>query len=268
MLRQLYFISHKGFIKGGSTRPVLIEAKNDEGEIGQYVLKIYNKSNEFENFATSKEFISCHLASEFDLWTPDYFVIEIIPDFVQELFSEDELKNLHFGYHFCTNFIPGCLPYNTNAPNKFLKGYDFANVFSFDFLILNSDRGGFRNKPNILIKDENFYLIDHELTFPFNSNVNSSGGSYEKSDFYNQTNVYSMSMHIFHHIMQKKRDEPHLFDEFEYHLLKLKLNKLEELFQDFGKFRILNDGLEGLISYLLWCKNNKYLIKTLFGKLN
>jgi hypothetical protein len=31
-------------------------------------------------------------------------------------------------------------------------------------MIFNSDRGGYRNKPNLLVDEDGFILIDHELT--------------------------------------------------------------------------------------------------------
>ena len=42
-----------------------------------------------------------------------------------------------------------------------------ANVYAFDNLLRNLDRGGFRKKPNLLVRDDSFLLIDHEQIFPF-----------------------------------------------------------------------------------------------------
>jgi hypothetical protein len=54
-----------------------------------------------------------------------------------------------------------------NLSSLSLKGYDIGTVFAFDYLIWNLDRGGFGNKPNILVNDDGFLLIDHELILPF-----------------------------------------------------------------------------------------------------
>ncbi|MGJ8760349.1 MAG: HipA family kinase [Polaribacter sp.] len=267
MLKKLDFISQKGIIDGGTTKPVIIEAINEKNEIGQYVVKIFTKKHERDNFSTSKEFISSFLASEFDLNTPEYFVINIKKEYVSTIFTEEQIEEREFGYHFCTKFIPGCLPYNLNAKNYFLKGYDYENIFSFDCLMLNNDRGGYRKKPNLLIKNQDFYLIDHELTLPFYSNPNGQRASYDVKTYFAQSRHFNMSTHIFYHFLKNKKNKNQLFHEFNLNLNQLNLSQIENLFKDFTKFNIRNDGTNGLCDYLLWCKSNNYVMNTLTKKI-
>lgn len=266
MLNKLHFISHTGFIDGGGTKPVKIEAVDKDNNIGQYVVKIFKKKHEYEAFATSKEFISSFLASEFDLLTPEYFVIKIKKDYVADLYDDEELKELHFGYHFCTKLIEGSLPFNSNAKNHFLLGYDHANIFSFDYLMLNFDRR--RIKPNMLIKNDDIYIIDHEITLPFYSIPGGQKTEYTKNTFFSQTNSFNMSSHVFYHIMKKEKDKSYLFFEFEENLKRLNLSKIEILFEFFTKFNISNDGVSGLCDYLTFCRSNRYLIKSLTTKIS
>lgn len=268
MLNQIYFISQKGFIEGGSTRPILIEANNDKGEIGNYVLKLFKKTHEQENFSTSKEFIASFLASEFDLSTPNSFVIEVKKNFLADLFNEEDIdiNEFDFGFHFCTEFIPGCSTFNPYGPNNFLKKWDFANIFSFDFLLLNTDRD--RRKPNLLLKKDDFYVIDHELTLPFYTKPGGNPSNYNKKTFYSVTNSFNVSSHIFYHFMKKEKNNLSVFDEFELNLNKISFKKIQYMFDDFNKFSILNDGINGLTDYLIWCKTNNYILNTLHKKLN
>jgi hypothetical protein len=267
LLKEIDFISQKGIIQGGTTKPVLIEAANEKNEIGQYVVKIFTKNHEKDNFSTSKEFISSLLASEFELNTPEYFVVKMKKEYVLDIFNEDEINQRQFGYHFCTEFIPGCFPYNVNTKNYFLKGYDYENVFSFDCLMLNNDRGGYRRKPNLLIKNQDFYLIDHELTLPFYSRPQGQKATYNVETYFAQTRHFNMSTHIFYHFLKNTKNKKHLFHEFELNLNQLNLSRIEDLFKDFTKFNIINDGTNGLFDYLMWCKSNNYLMNTLSKKI-
>ena len=265
LLNKIKFITQRGFIEGGSTKPILIEAVNNQDEIGQYVLKLFTKDQEQKNFSTSKEFISSLIASEFDVNSPECFVVQLHKSYVIDLYSEQELKNYDFNYHFCTKFIDGCVTFNPNSHNKFLSKYDFANVFAFDFLVLNMDRE--RRKPNLLIKDDDFYVIDHELTFPFYSRPRGVLENHTKQVFYSQMNAFNVSSHIFYHFMKKQNKDESCFNEFEDNLRRLNFNKIQELFKDFSIFNILNEGINSLTDYLLWCKRNNYVIDLLRKKI-
>lgn len=190
--------NYEGIIKGGSSKPILITAFNEAGIEKPYVMKTYKKKFVSENYSVAKEILILELAKEFDLPVPDYGIVKIDNEDLMEFYSKENVALLDEGYKFCTEYQEGFVIMSTIASPSFLKGYEIENLFAFDNLILNVDRGGFRNKPNLLLRDEEMLLIDHEQTFPF---IN----SFEKADlnYYSVFNNYYCNNHIFWAVLKK-----------------------------------------------------------------
>jgi hypothetical protein len=262
-LTELNLVSIKNIQKGGSTMPLIIEAEDKYSNISFYVLKLYKKKYVNQNFSVAKEILVSEIAKEFDLPVPEYGIINFDHKLLLNFFNSDYIELLDTGYKFCSKLIDGVFIYNPNTKNKFLNSYDLENVFAFDNIIFNTDRGGFRNKPNLLVNDDNFVLIDHEQTFPFysdsiNSNIN----------HWNNFSAYYYRNHVFYEQLKKIRNESYLFDEFQMSLNSFNLNIFGSIFAELDYFNIRNIGKLDIFNYFEWLKtNNNKVVKILNDRL-
>lgn len=262
-IKELKLVGIRGEQKGGSTRPLIIDAEDENGVIASYVLKIYNKRSINQNFAVAKEIMITELAKKFNLPVSDYGVINFDHHYLSPFFDGNYIDSLDTGYKFCSKLIEGVVIFNPAIKNNFLEDYDLENVFAFDNLILNVDRGGYHNKPNLLIKDENFVLIDHELTLPFYSNLQQSAINY-----WNTFMTFDCSKHIFFKYLKKKKNKDFIFDEFQLYLNNFNLTIFDDLFENFNKFNIEYSSKKDCVDYFEWAKaNNGRIIKLLRDKI-
>lgn len=245
---------------GGSTRPLIIDAEDENSNISSYVLKLYNKRSIDQNYAVAKEVLISEIANEFDLPVPDYGVINFDHKYLENNFEKDYIKKLDTGFKFCSKIIDGVVIFNPSIKNKFLQDYDIENVFAFDNLILNVDRGGYHNKPNLLVSDNDFVLIDHELTLPFYSNPQKSNINY-----WNTFLTYNCNNHIFLKFLKRKRKKDLIFDEFQMHLNNFNLSIFDSIFNNFNKFNINYSGKHDCLDYFKWAKSNSSKIVKLLN---
>lgn len=254
-MHELIIVNYESVLVGGSSKPILINALNNEGIEKPYVMKTYKTKFIEENFSIAKEIIVTYLAKEFDLPVPEMGLISIENKDLKKFYNEDEIKSIDNGYKFCTEYQEGYVIMSTTlASKKLVNEYDIGNLFAFDNLIMNVDRGGFRNKPNLLLKDENFLLIDHEQTFPF---FNSFDKKIDQNYFSIFNNFYYQN-HIFWSLLKtfsttKKQD---LFNEFSEILKNLNIDKLKLIFSEMEKYGVKFGDKEIIFAYLFWAKQN------------
>jgi hypothetical protein len=157
---------------GGSTKPWKVMAIQQGEEIPEernMVVKLFTENNVLQGNSIAKEFICNTLASEFDFVIPSAFLIDLHQEDFLATLDEEVLANLnskHKGLTFASTLIDASL-INVSLKYNSFDMHDRATLFAFDCLILNTDRGGHRNKPNLLLDDDGFILIDHELTLNF-----------------------------------------------------------------------------------------------------
>lgn len=258
-IKELRLVAIRHEQKGGSTRPLIIDAEDEQANVSTYVLKIYNKRSINQNFAVAKEILISEIAKEFDLPVPDYGIINFDHKYLTNFFDKKYIDNLDLGYKFCSKLIDGVVIFNPAIKNSFLQDYDLENVFAFDNLMLNIDRGGYHNKPNLLITDNNFVLIDHELTLPFFSHPQQSNINY-----WNSFLTFDHSKHIFWKSLKRKRNKDLIFHEFEMHLYSLNLSIFDEIFNNFNKFNVTYSNKSDCLEYFKWAKvNNAKIVKLL-----
>ena len=250
-INELKLVSIKNIQVGGSTSPLVIEAEDKHSNISSYILKLYNKNSINQNYSVAKEIIASEVAKEFDLPAPDYGIINFDHKYLKSVFTDSHIESLDNGYKFCSKIIEGSLIYNPSTKNNFLKDYDLENVFAFDNLILNVDRGGYHNKPNLLVIDDDFVLIDHELILPFYSNPQSININY-----WNYFSVYNCDKHIFYNLLKTKRKKGLIFDEFQLHLNNFNLSIFDSIFANLEYFNINNSGKQDCFDYFNWAKTN------------
>ena len=264
-MQELKINNFESIIKGGSSKPILISAFNEAGLEKTYVMKTYKSKFVSENFSIAKEILVTELAKEFDLPVPEYGVIKIDNKDLKGLYTDEEIKLLDKGHKFCTEYHEGYVIMSSLASSKFLKDFEIENLFAFDNLIMNVDRGGFRNKPNLLLKDEEMMLIDHEQTFAF---IN----SFESKDinYFNTFNNFYYQNHIFWATLKSMKNgkKEDIFVEFIEILRMLNIEKLNLIFDQLDKYDIEYGEKNIIFAYLYWAKQNySYINKVLIDRI-
>ncbi|WP_348722273.1 HipA family kinase [Tenacibaculum sp. 190524A05c] len=262
-IEELELISCEKILKNGGTFPLLIEAFNEIGESDYYVMKAFKKKSVDENYSVFKEIFLSELAPDFNLAAPEYGVtlinnndlIEIHDEAQKVVNSVDYVNQLDTGYKFCSYYLSGMTTMNPELITKGkLSQYDIENIYAFDQVFFNSDRGGMRDKPNLMIDDDNIIIIDHEQSLPFinsfeqNKNVN----------YFNYFKGFNSPKHIFYNQVKKlaKENDGKLFDEFIDNLRTINIKKFNDLFNELDRFGIAYGNKDDIFAYLYWAKEN------------
>lgn len=130
-----------------------------------------------------------------------------------------DLERKHTRFAFGSKFIPGYHTYTPALFNQELAIYDIESIFAFDVLALNMDR---RNKkPNILLENDRYYLIDHEHTFVLPTN------NFVPRQLLNK---YRFKNHIFYEVLSRKTKYGHKpeFGAFRELFHRLNIDKLDK----------------------------------------
>jgi len=253
--------------KGGSTKPWKIITINPQhGQLLEtpYVLKLFTANNVRQQNSIGKEFLGNFLASEFDLIAPECGIIQLTKPFLDTLEKHqvNEYAHKHQGYTFASRLFNDAILYNENMPRSFpIKEY--ANVFAFDCLTLNTDRGGYRNKPNILVDDDGFILIDHELTFAFSDSQNRKAFEFVINNISNNTiSPFAYDRHVFFKVLKQYRgSKKNIFDESREYIRNLNINAVNDYISTLEKYDIKVGSKVLINDYLSYIKQNsdKYI---------
>lgn len=263
-MKKIIPIRFDGYMQsGGSTKPwrvVAITAEEGSFEEGAYVVKTFTPAQNGQAHSIAKEFIGNALAGQFDLNVPEAFVVDLHDEDFKSTLSDEMLKVLslkHQGNTFATGLLTNATIINEEVRSSSFGITECATLFAFDCLVVNIDRGGYRNKPNLLVDDEGFYLIDHELSFPFidGDNGESMNGLLEKLNSNTWPNFYQR--HLFYARLKTfKGSKKNLFDTFEELLKNLDVNNVRQLINDMADYGILRGQSDLLITYLSILKQN------------
>lgn len=149
--------------KIGSSWPLLVETSE-----GRYILKL-SGTGQGQGVLVS-EVIAGELADKIGLPTPK----RILLDLGVELIAEDEdpelvrlLRN-SIGINLGFEYIPYAKSI-LEVPEFQMDDSEAAKALWFDWLIENPDRT--RDNPNIIVRDKEYWLIDHGAAFPFQYNL-------------------------------------------------------------------------------------------------
>jgi len=241
-------------LEGGSSYPLLVTAVDSSGTLKKYVLKLFKNTDVCNSFSTAKEIIACELAKEFNLITPDYGIINFDHNLLEPFYTTEHLTHLYKGYKFCSEYVSNSVLYNGGLSKTFNDNYDIANLFAFDNIIINVDRGGFRNKPNLLINDDNIFLIDHEQTLPF---INDQ---YNNPNYYIYTINYQYKLHVAFDYLNRQRNKDGYFDEFIEMLTYFEPKKILHTFELLDKYNIPYGDKYYFHEYFIWLKTKKDFI--------
>lgn len=239
---------------GGSTRPWVVWVKGEEEQPIAYVVKLFTTRQLEQQFAIAKEAFGIELASQFDLNAPEWGLVEMGEDFLSTL-NEGQaaiVRNTAPGLKFGTKYEEGYVIFDEDhLKGSQLKDYDLGTLFAFDQLVWNLDRGGPRKKPNLLVRDEGFLLIDHEQIFPF-ANHEEEGFEEHLNRVISQTSSFQAGTHLLFPYLKKLKasKKAGIFDTFGELLSNLSLAQfkstkrfLESHSIDVGNFRLIENYL-------------------------
>lgn len=246
--------------KGGSTKPWKVFLMDNNNE-KPYVVKLFTPRQIQQQHAVAKEVYGNVLATSFGLPVPEFALVDFDDFFVKNLLDESAqtvLESKDTGLKFASVLLENMTIVSSYTDSKHLLEYDIAKVFAFDCLIQNLDRGGLRNKPNLLIDDDEFLLIDHEQCFPFADNEDWTSLEKIKSKIEDKELTYNFRKHLFYPLLSSMNSKKklHLFDEFEELLRNLNINNISLIINKLESLNVSTGQKDIIIDYLSCLKNN------------
>lgn len=177
--------------KMGMSQPVMIQADNGK----KYFLKTEIVNNTKQDAVFFQELLCSLLAENIGIPIPNFAIIEIEKDFIENNPTLRFGEKFKHGLYFATEKIPDVednlsenyitaiqngMPRIIKAWNSFFKNIDnskkIADIIAFDLLTFNFDR--FNNEGNILVSknpsgERKLYAIDHGHCFcgPYYSEI-------------------------------------------------------------------------------------------------
>lgn len=172
MIRRVNASIFNRFMANGCTSPILLSTEaGDDGSL-DVVVKL-NGGMDAKTSGAVYELTASRLASLFNLGTPEpilVFISKPLADVVSELLPDREaLIQQSVGWNFGTKFMKNFAiwPVNRLVPDAMID--TAADVFAFDALIQNPDRG--TQNPNCGTQGESLQIFDHERAFSFLYNI-------------------------------------------------------------------------------------------------
>jgi len=239
--------------KGGSTKPWVVEAIDPSGRADFFVVKMFTPKQIQQQNAVSKEVFGNVLARAFDLPVPDFAFVRFDKPFLETLqspYSETERASAQ-GLRFGSRFASGHAIWDDAVPSDHIDLQKMACIYAFDNLVRNLDRGGFRKKPNLLVRDGAFLLIDHEQIFPFADDPDDYNDApilgFQKGEW-----AYPHEVHLFYPQLKSlsKAQKVEVFTTFAEHLSRLDPYLLEDWAQILAENHQPVGNLELITDYL------------------
>ena len=205
-MRQVLRLIATGYQKKfetGRTVPAVFACEDSDGNTaGEYVVKFGSSCN---NGVTGLacELVASLLADELGLSTPAPAVIELTPRLAQSLSAIDanvaQVVSRNVGLNFGSEFLAGgyiTWPIGKSIPTS-LEG-TAAEIFAFDAFIENPDRR--IDKPNLLWRNDEIFVIDHEMAFSSLYALSSSDNDYNVDG----ANFDFLILHVFFNQLKEK----------------------------------------------------------------
>jgi hypothetical protein len=153
-------------LSGGTTRPLVLTCEHTDGKRQDYAVKL--KTTRCGVYGLCCELICSHLAALLGIEAVEPVIVDLSDAFVETVPTDSVKSRLRgsLGANFGTRFLTG--GYSTWPRSKPLSSalrIPACEILGFDVFIQNSDRRP--EKPNVLWKENELIVLDHELAFPF-----------------------------------------------------------------------------------------------------
>lgn len=165
MLKTLEAVQYIREIGSGRTKPIVIAAEYEDGDVFEVVLKFSSACDMGTNSLTVEVIAAC-LAGHLGLPIPEAFLVEVpsdwrgcLPDAVRKRTSEFDI--LAFGSKLVWPQWPVWAASSSLSAAMIQTA---AEIIAFDGFIENVDRRD--ANPNCLVSGDQVRIFDHELAFP------------------------------------------------------------------------------------------------------
>jgi len=181
----------------GVTQPMLCRV--DDGEM--YIVK----GREAMNSGLIKEYVCASLGQKFGLPIPDFCLVE----FSDELLMHDSELQRRFGGApcFASKYVLNLQEFDRSSYVE--KNSDLLrDIFIFDYWVRNDDRTyviGNGGNPNLLANGsrENIYVIDHNLAFAEDFDLDLFKSTHVGSTFWHKQQIDLFDNQVYHDVMHR-----------------------------------------------------------------
>ena len=169
MLQSLTAVHLHRMMTSGRTKPALFGCVDAAGTpAGDYVVKLVGAMDTKERGPAS-ELIASRLARHFGILSPEPAAVIVQPDLIKWLAGNEPASrksiNSSSGLNFGTRLLTDVSVWPVARPLPEAMIPSASQIFAFDALICNDDRR--RDNPNILVRGDDIFAIDHEAAFAF-----------------------------------------------------------------------------------------------------
>ncbi len=167
-LTTIYATSYQKVFDSGRTMPCVFLCEDHDGHsVGEFVVKLRSQVGA-GNSGLLRELVGSLLATDFGLAVPEAALVLIDAELSRTIPDPKIAKAVRDsgGLNFGTKNLVGgyvTFPIHQGVPAHMRPMA--LQIYAFDAFIENPDRRA--EKPNLLWKGDEFYLIDHELAFSF-----------------------------------------------------------------------------------------------------
>lgn len=237
-------------LEGGANRPFIVRAiDSNNNYVGQFVVKIFDKNRIVQDNYVGKEFFCSHLATQLDIKTPGLVLLKIQEGINIPTSVVSKLVDYPFQAFLGVKYVDSVNQFTPSFSSKELSEYDIETIFAFDALIMNPDRS--RLKPNLLIKNDAIFVIDHEYSLGWCKNncdinvVNSQtvllGANEERR-------------HVFYDYLRRRHSDV-TFETFTYYIENLNVNFFDGINNELVRHGYGLDYLQNIKSYITEVKS-------------
>jgi hypothetical protein len=207
MLPRLTAVHLHRFLSSGRTKPAIFGCVDGDGNpAGDYVVKLC-AAMDIGTRAAANELIASMLAAHIGLLRPEPALVRIHPDLVPWLSTHrsDVARVIQgsVGLNFASKHLTDVATWPTGRPLPESMLPSAAHVFAFDALISNDDRR--YTNPNVLVRGDDIFVIDHEAAFSFLYLIGSGEASWEVR------NRRSLTEHAFYFQLRKQTIDLRMF---------------------------------------------------------
>ncbi len=152
----------------GTNKPILVHAMDKDGNRDEMVVKLL-ESERMDRHANLRELVATLIAQKLKINIPEAAQISINNDFVQTLFGQYEHGRVQksIGLNFGCKYLEDLQQMSVYDDLKKTQTKDALKIFYFDMMIQNADRTIVGGKPNLFYKNDQLWILDHELAFTF-----------------------------------------------------------------------------------------------------
>lgn len=252
------------YTKKNRNNPWLITV--DTGaELKSYVVKLFSTKSIENHDCVAKEVLGNLIAKEFDLPVPKAALIDMGNEFVSTLRSFqliDELDSKDYRLKFGTEEQKGVVPFQVNyfSGHEAKQIIDIDTTFAFDCLIRNIDRN--RANPNLLVRSDEAFLIDHELAFQ----IDEKSTDEIINRWFLQEKFFRN--HLFYNYLKRsnRTTKNEYFTTFEDYLRMLNINTLNKCLEQLSAYGFSKKSHTLMLSFIQKMKDNSSIfVKILKG---